>query len=76
MIDLIDRQAAIEKLDFYMKSTRSGLECEMREDEMDFYKACHLAKKIITNMPPAQPEHTMEEFMYGQDMGDPEDGSL
>ena len=29
-------------------------------------------------MPPAQPEpeHTMEEFMYGQDMGNPEDGSL
>ena len=21
-------------------------------------------------------EHTMEEFMYGQDMGNPEDGSL
>ena len=23
-----------------------------------------------------QEEHTMEEFMYGQDMGNPEDGSL
>ena len=23
-----------------------------------------------------EPEHTMEEFMYGQDMGNPEDGSL
>jgi hypothetical protein len=29
-------------------------------------------------LPPAQPEseHTMEEFMYGQDLGSPEDGSL
>ena len=26
--------------------------------------------------PSAQPEPTMEEFMYGQDMGNPEDGSL
>lgn len=54
--DLISRRESIEKLDFYMKSTRSDLECEMREDEMDFYKACHLAKKIITNMPSVQPE--------------------
>jgi len=23
-----------------------------------------------------EPEHTMEEFMYGQELGDPEDGSL
>lgn len=23
-----------------------------------------------------EPEHTMEEFMYGQDLGSPEDGSL
>lgn len=30
------------------------------------------------SLPSAQPEHeyTMEEFMYGQDMGNPEDGSL
>ena len=24
----------------------------------------------------SEPEHTMEEFMYGQELGDPEDGSL
>ena len=32
----------------------------------------------IMNLPSAQPEHeyTMEEYMYGQDMGNPEDGSL
>ena len=34
--------------------------------------------KHLKQMPPAQPEpeRTMEEFMYGQDMGNPEDGSL
>ena len=33
---------------------------------------------IIENLPSAQtePEHTMEEFMYDQDLGNPEDGSL
>jgi len=32
----------------------------------------------LMRLPPAQPEpeRTMEEFMYGQDMGNPEDGSL
>lgn len=32
----------------------------------------------LESLPPVQPEleHTMEEFMYGQDMGNPEDGSL
>lgn len=32
----------------------------------------------IMRLPSAQPEseHTMEEFMYGQELGDPEDGSL
>ena len=36
------------------------------------------AFNAISNLPPAQPEpeRTMEEFMYGQDMGNPEDGSL
>ena len=54
--DLISRRKAIEKLDFYMQSTMSDFECEIRDDDVDFYKACHLAKKIITNMPSAQPE--------------------
>ena len=32
----------------------------------------------LKNLPSAQPEseRTMEEFMYGQDLGSPEDGSL
>ena len=33
---------------------------------------------LLTTFPTIQPEpeRTMEEFMYGQDMGNPEDGSL
>ena len=35
-------------------------------------------KDMLNELPSAQPEpeHTMEEFMYGQELGDPEDGSL
>ena len=35
-------------------------------------------RKKIAELPSVQPEpeRTMEEFMYGQDMGNPEDGSL
>ena len=45
----------------------------------------HLDKDIIIRLyielnmlPSVQPEreHTMEEFMYGQDMGNPEEGRL
>ena len=38
-----------------------------------------IPSEVITGeLPSAQPEseHTMEEFMYGQDLGSPEDGSL
>lgn len=37
-----------------------------------------LAVEALEELPSAQPEHeyTMEEFVYGQDMGNPEDGSL
>lgn len=35
-------------------------------------------RRRLLEVPSAQPEseHTMEEFMYGQDLGSPEDGSL
>ena len=34
-------------------------------------------KNLLSTEPTIQPEErTMEEFMYGQDMGNPEDGSL
>ena len=34
-----------------------------------------LIESVLDDLQP-EPEHTMEEFMYGQDMGNPEDGSL
>lgn len=55
-MSLIEKEAVIEKLDFYMESTKGDMEFEIRDEEMDFYKACYLAKKIITSMPSAQPE--------------------
>ena len=71
MNDLISRQAAIEVIDAVfpvdpMKSEYArGVAC-----------GAALAKTYVKQLPSAQPEHTMEEFMYGQDMGNPEDGSL
>lgn len=64
MDDLISRQAAIDKIEEYF----AGLPIQGRHDILE----------IIKNLPSAQPEHehTMEEFMFGQDMGNPEDGSL
>ena len=38
-----------------------------------------IPSEVITGELPSvqqEPEHTMEEFMYGQDLGSPEDGSL
>ena len=71
--DLISRQAAIEVIDAVfpvdpMKSEYAqGIAC-----------GAALAKTYVEQLPSAQqePEHTMEEFMYGQDLGSPEDGSL
>lgn len=55
--------------------------CSMEED----YHKCNGYPETSTwcdnlvalrALPSAQPEPTMEEFMYGQDLGNPEDGSL
>ncbi len=67
--DLISRQAAVELAMKYCPDDDGAVQCDgdIRGllDELE-------------NLPPAQPEpeRTMEEFMYGQDMGNPEDGSL
>ena len=51
-------------------------------DKDDCFKLSDKTRKkwteeIIKALPSVQPEErTMEEFMYGQDMGNPEDGSL
>ena len=62
----IDADALIEKCgDWYVEEgTESGF--------------IGTLKNLLATMPTIQPEpeRTMEEFMYGQDMGNPEDGSL
>jgi hypothetical protein len=52
-----------------------------RQDAIDEIRKCRFvvdAIEKIIGLPSAHPEseHTMEEFMYGQDFGSPEDGSL
>ena len=67
--DTISRQAAIR----WVKT-----ECNpYGKPTLDFESGKRVMKHL-EQMPPAQPEpeRTMEEFMYGQDMGNPEDGSL
>ena len=65
MNDLIDRAVAINAL-------------WQAEKDLPYYDSAQVAVNVIKALPSAQPEcdHTMEEFMYGQDMGNPEDGSL
>lgn len=65
MSDLISRQSAIERIEAEYQAW--GDEYNVRQILGD-----------LEDLPSAQPEHeyTMEEFVYGQDMGNPEDGSL
>ena len=71
--DLISRQAAIRRY------CGEHCGCEPQDCgltmEQDGSEDCDFVRSLKEE-PPAQPEHTMEEFMYGQDMGNPEDGSL
>ena len=71
--DCISRQAAIDKIN---ERQRKLIYCFGFENDM--VKIMDIAKSIITAIPPIQPEpeYTMEEFMYDQDLGSPEDGSL
>ena len=79
MDDLISRQAAIDALKRI--SFSHWFECGeyLSEDirEIEIINS-NKALEVIEALPSAQPEleHTMEEFMYGQDLGSPEDGSL
>lgn len=63
--DTISRKAAIDAINNIMP-TKEGL-----------YEPSEVLCKLM-QLPSVQPEleHTMEEFMYGQDLGSPEDGSL
>ena len=65
--DVIYRQAAIDILDAYQVMVENG--------EENPYAWARLRMSELPSAQP-EPEHTMEEFMYGQDLGSPEDGSL
>ena len=69
MSDLISREAAIDAIHEdadWLASQGSDWQVERMERD----------KSILRSLPSVQSERTMEEFMYGQDMGNPEDGSL
>ena len=66
MSNLISRKAIINEIN---EQQRKLIYCFGFEN--DAVKMMDIAKSIVTAMPSAQPEseHTMEEFMLGQDMG-------
>ena len=78
--DTISRQAAIDAI--------AGCTNCRTEEVLREYVAMHNLDNMwsggvleaidaVKDLPSVQPEErTMEEFMYGQDMGNPEDGSL
>lgn len=76
MGDLISRQYAIEHYQHVCRRT-SCKECPLHIQVTNTLTDCEL-ELFLHNLPSAEPEpeHTMEEFMYGQDLGSPEDGSL
>ena len=73
MNDLISRQDAIDKIN---ERQRKLIYCFGFEN--DAVKIMDIAKSIVMAIPSErpEPERTMEEFMYGQDLGSPEDGGL
>lgn len=67
--DVISRQAAIGTI---KRTDVEGISLN------DVIAVTEVIARAVEKLPSAQPEHeyTMEECMYGQDMGNPEDGSL
>lgn len=66
MDDLISRQAAIDTAIEWLKCRLT----DRKNGESLIDRLKHLPSAE------SEYEHTMEEFMFGQDMGNPEDGSL
>lgn len=76
MSDLIDRQVVIEIIqNMYPGMPRVPW---MQKDWQERYEPYIRTENAIKELPSVQQEleYTMEEFMYGQDLGSPEDGSL
>ena len=70
-MDLISRQAVLDQI----TESINQFGGRYTTDQLNMLG---LFTRMICDLPSAQPEHeyTMEEFVYGQDMGNPEDGSL
>ena len=80
--DCISRQQAIDALCSVCNALGGGHNCDKTKfvynapfDEQVILCPEHYALTMLPSAQP-EPERTMEEFMYGQDMGNPEDGSL
>ena len=75
MSDLISRQAILKHIE------KIRQEAQMMDDirrASIIMNGMYLCEKAAMNQPSEhlETEYTMEEFMFGQDMGNPEDGSL
>ena len=75
MTDLISRKAILKHIE---KIQQGALMMDDIRRASIVMNGMYLLEKAVRNQPSAQPktERTMEEFMFGQDMGNPEDGSL
>lgn len=74
MSDLISRKAILE----HIEKIRHGVIIDDTCMASIIMNGMDICEKAVRNQPSAQPEpeRTIEEFMHGQDMGNPEDGSL
>lgn len=73
MSNLIEKQAAI------WDSEVKCFSCGHHIAERPFEVYCNIMCKWVNEKDYCtmfEPTHTMDEFMYGQDLGSPEDGSL
>ena len=77
--DVIYRQAAIDALAKQMPTPYTPDGSHPADEGIfqvqEVYADCIKTLELLPSAQP-EPERTMEEFMYGQDMGNPEDGSL
>ena len=75
MTDLISRQAAIDAICRACQYDKDDYtDCDDRAPSSTFCDYMNALRHLPSAQP--EPEHTMEEFMYGQELGNPEDGSL
>lgn len=75
MSDLIDRQATLKHIE---KIRQDALMIDDIRESNIIMLGMNLLEEAVRNQPSTQHEreYTMEEFIFGQDMGNPEDGSL